>query len=421
MTAVNKIILKIISLVLLAACLTVLFVSMALAKRDQVIYPSNVAVGGISIANLNHEEARARLQANMGNKWKNTLQLKIDKNNAVYAIPLSELKIYYNLDSSLNKTNQRINQPSSIGAALYHSIIRGAAVNVVPILDVKDKNLLYKKIAEIKLNLDKPATNARVLYNNGYMEYVEHKNGFSVDLDASFKLVEKALGKGSLGPITLVTKDLYPQVKIDDIKNITDLIGVSVISLEPGQREDELSTKLIANLNGFIVMPGDQFSLQTAVDRQLSKAEKSQPSFQLIRRKLSEVLMSACRATNLNITCYEPGELIFANNLGKPIMLSLSIEGNDLAVKIFGCQTEAGKEISLIKEQTAISPEIEIQVDNKLKPGARNVIVGHEGKIVRTYRLVKINGKQTEKKLLAEEVFPASNTITKVTPDVSIK
>lgn len=416
MTAVNKIIMKIISLVLLAACLTVLFVSMALAKRDQAIYPSNVAIGGISIANLNHKEARAKLVATMENKWEKKLQLKMIQNNAIYAIPISEIEISYNLDSSLNKTDQRINQLSQPGTLLNHTIIRGTAINIAPVLDIKGRSLLYNRLAEIKENMDKPAKNARVIYNQGNLEFVEHKNGIAVDLDASLKLVETALEKGSLGPITLVTKDLYPQVKIEDIKNITDLIGVSVISLQPEQTEKGLS-KLLASLNGVIVMPGDQFSWQTAVDKPLRDAVKNQ----LTLSQLSKVMLSACQSAHLNINRTEPGNLVFSNNLGKPIMLSLAMEENDLAIKVFGCQTEPGKEISVIKEQIVISPEIEVQVDKKLKSGERNEIAGQEGKIIRTFRVVKINGEKVEKKLLSEEVFPPSNTIMKVAPDTSIK
>lgn len=417
MTAVNKFIVKIISLTLLAAFITVVFVSMALARRDQVIYPSNVNVGGISVANLNHEQAQARLLAEMAGKWPDTLQLKIDKNNAIYSLPLSELKINYNLDSSLKKTNQSLNQSS----LLQHTILRGAVNNIAPVLNIEDKSLLYKRLAEMKKNLDKPATNARILYKQGCLEYVEHRNGYAVDLDASYKLVENELDKGSLGPITLVTKNLYPKVKIEDIKMITDLIGVAMIDLQPGTSHNEITMQLLTSLDGFIVMPGDQFSMHADVEEQLSDYQKSQSEYKQTLHMFTEALLCACRSAHLNIGCTDPGKLVFSNNLGKPLMLSVAVEDNKLAVKIFGCQTEAGKEISLIKEQTVISPEVEVQVDNKLKSGERKVIEGQEGKTVRTYRLVKINGEKIEKKLLSEEVFPPRNTIMKVPPDTVVK
>lgn len=416
MTAVNKIIVKIISLVLLAACLTVLFTSMALARRDQTIYPSNVTVGGVSIANLNHEEAQARLQAEK-DKWPSTLQLKIDKNNAIYSLPLSELKINYDLDSSLKKTDQYLDKSS----LLQHTIMRGAANKIAPVLNVEDRSLLYNKLAEMKKNLDQPATNARILYKQGCLEYVEHRNGYAVDLDASLKFVENELENGSLGPITLVTKDLYPKVKIEDIKMITDLIGVAMIGLQPGTSQNDIAKQLLASLDGIIVMPGDQFSMQTEVDKQLSDYKKNRLEYKQTLHMFNEALLSACRSAHLDIGCTDPGKLVFSNNLGKPLMLSLAFEGNELAVKIFGCQTEEGKEISLIKEQTVISPEVEVQVDEKLMNGERNVIAGQEGKTVRTFRLVKINGKKIEKKLLSEEVFPPKNTIMKVPPDTVIK
>jgi len=418
MTAVNKIIIKIISLVLLAAFISVLFVSMALARRDQVIYPSNVTVGGISIANLNHEEAQARLQTEMSHRWPDALQLRIENNNSIYSLPLSELNINYNLDSSLKKTNQSINQ----AFLLQHAVMRGTANNIVPVLNINDKDLLYNKLAEMKKNLDKPAVNARVLYKQGCLEYVEHRNGYAVDLNASFTLVKNELAKGSLGPITLVTKDLYPKVKIEDIKMITDLIGAAMIDLQPGKNQNEVANQLLASLDGVIVMPGDQFSINDAVDGRFSDTQKKQINYRQTLLKFKDALLSACQSAHVKIIgSTEADQLVFLNNLGKPLMLSLAFEGNELAVKIFGCQTEAGKEISLIKEQIIISPEVEVQIDKKLKSGEKNVIEGQDGKTVRTYRVVKINGQKVEKKLLSEEFFPPRNTIMKVSPDTIVK
>ena len=385
-------------------------------KAAAILASKNMTVGN-SIANLNHEEAQARLKAEMASKWPSTLQLKINNNNAIYSLPLSELKINYNLDSSLKKTDQYLTQSS----LLQHTIIRGVANNIAPVLNIEDRSLLYKKLAEIKKNLDKPATNARISYKQGCLEYVEHRNGFALDLDASLKLLENELDKGSLGPITLVTKNLYPKVKIEDIKTITDLIAVTMINLEPATSQNEFTTQLIASMDGVIVMPGDQFSMQTAIDRLYSDSGKIQENDKEILLKVTNTLLSTCRSAHLKTGCTEAGKLEFSNNLGKPLMLSLAIDGNELAVKIFGCQTEAGKEISLIKEQTVISPEVEVQVDKQLKSGERKVIEGQEGKAVRTYRLVKINGKKTEQQLLSEEVFPPRNTIMKIPPDTVIK
>lgn len=417
MTTINKIIAKVISLVVLAACITILFTSISLARRDEAIYPSNTEVGGIAIANLNHTQAYEKLKAEMGRKWGNKLQLKID-NNAIYAIPLSELKITYNLEESLEKADQNINRSSAL--SLNHSLIRGSKMNIAPVIKIADESLLYNKLAELKKKLDIPATDARVLYTQGYLEYVEHKNGKAIDLEVSLVNIKAALAKGSLGPVHLVTKNLYPQVRIEDIKSITDLIGVNIISLPAGQNEAGLKD-LLACLNGTIVMPDGQFSWQKIISKKADQAELNQTSAAQYLPIVTEGIVNTCRSAQLQMISSEPGGLIFVNSLGKPIMLSLLLQENSLEIKIFGCQTEAGKEISLIKEQSIISPEDTVEVDPTLKSGEKNVIAGQAGRIVRTYRIVKINGTRTEKKLLSEEVIPPVNTIIRVSPDTIMK
>lgn len=411
MTAVNKTIFKAISLALLAAFITVFTVSMALANRDEEIYPSNTVIGGIAVANLNHQQARAKLQTEMGKNWGNALQLKIDNSKAVYTIPLTELKITYDIDASLQKADQLINHSSGLTSSLRHTLIRGTELTIAPVMVINDKGLLYNRLAELKKKLDKPAADARVLYTQGYLEYVEHKNGYTVDLDASLARIESELKKGRTGPLRLVTKTLYPKVKIEDIKSITELIGVSMTSLQPGQTAE--ISKLQAAMNGTIVMPGDQFDWQKAAGGAFNNLA-SLPLF-------TEVMVNACRSAQLSINCADSGQVAFTNNLGKPIMLSISLEQSDLVVKVFGCQTNAAKEISLIREQSTISPEIKVEVDNSFKTGQREVIPGSDGKIIRTYREVKINGVKTEKNLLSEEVIPPVDTVMKVSPDTVIK
>ncbi len=421
MTGVNRFILKVISLLLLAVCLSVVLVSMALAKRDEAIYPSNVAVGGISIANLNHEYARERLANEMGEKWEHSLKLKIDKNDALVSIPISDLGIEYNLDASLQKVDDYLAQPAQLGSPLQHAVIRGETIDIPPVLDIKDINLINNKLLEIKKNLDKPATDARVLYTKGYLEYLVHANGFTVDLEASRQVILKAISQGSLGPVSLVVKDLYPKVKAEDIKNINSLIGVSVSGLEASQIGDPIAKHLLLKINGTIVMPGDEFSINTAINEALPADKEVATRYQQMLLKVSNTMANACQSARLSIGSADPGNFKFSNNLANPIMIYIAIEDDKMLVKIFGCQTDKNKEIVLIKEQTVISPEIEVKIDRKLKPGDKNVIEGQAGKKISTYRIVKVNGEETEKKLLSEEIIPAKNTVMQVAPGTGIK
>ncbi len=421
MTGGKKIIIKVISLGILAACLTIALVSVALARRDEAIYPSNVAVGGISISNLNQQNAGEKLKAEMGKEWDNKLRLKIVKHSDVVSIPLTELGIEYNLDASLHKVDEYLNNASPLGWNLQHAVIRGEAINVAPVLDIKNKNLLNSKILEIKNKLDKPATDARVIYTKGYLEYLVHDNGYTVDLEASLETIRKSLARGSLGPVSLVVKDLYPKVKAEDIKSIDSLIGVSVTDLDAWQINDPVLKQILSKINGTIVMPGDGFSINSAVNQLTPPNQESSARLQQIIQKLSNTMENAGQSAHLSMTATDSGKVQLINNLGNPLMLHLAVEDNKLLVKIFGCQTDKGKEILLIKEQTLISPEIEVKVDRKLKPGDKIVTQGKEGKKVSTYRVVKIKGEEIEKRLLSEEIIPARNTIMIVAPGTTVK
>lgn len=417
MTDVNKIIFKVISLGLLAACLSIMLVSIALAQRDEAIYPSNVAVGGISIANLSQNEAQAKLKADLGEKWNNKLKIIIDKNHSSVSIPIKELGITYNVDASLAKVNAYLNT----GSFLKHAVLRGEAINIAPVMDIKDKNLFNHKLVEIMKKVDKPAIDARVLYTKGYLEYVVHADGYIVKQDTSLDHIIDAINDGSLGPVALDLQDVYPKVKAEDIKNIKSLIGVSTSNLEPWQNSDPAFASLISRINGTVVMSGDEFSLNSALNQPTSMDQEAAARYQQMVLKISNTLINACQSAHLSMVSTAPGKAQFVNNSGNPLMIYIAIEDNKLLVKIFGCQTDKGKEIVLIKEQTVISPGIEVKVDRKLKPGDKIINQGQEGKKISTYRVVKINGEETERKLLSEEIIPPRNTVMTVAPGTTVK
>lgn len=415
MTDVNKIIFKVISLGLLAACLSIMLVSVALAKRDATIYPSNLKVGGISIANLNKEEAKIKLSAEMGNKWDSQLKIIVDKQNSVVAIPITELGITHDVDASLKKADEYLNSRG----LLQHALIRGESIDIAPVMEINDQDQFNRKFTDIMDKANKPAIDARVLYIKGYLEYVVHADGYIVKKDASLAHIKRAIAEGSLGPVALIYQDVYPKVKTEDIKNIKSLIGVATSSLNGLNLPEPMLTRLISRLDGTIILNDEEFSLMKALDEPAFK--EGDQSYQPMVFTISNTLMNACRSANLHIVNNEPGKIEFSNNTGNPLMINIALENKNLLVRIHGLQTEKGKEMTLIKEQSIISPLTEVKIDKKLKPGDRIVAEGQEGKKISTYRVVRVNGKEIEKKLLTEEIHPPRNTVITVAPGTTIK
>ncbi|PKM77305.1 MAG: hypothetical protein CVU90_08350 [Firmicutes bacterium HGW-Firmicutes-15] len=414
----KKTIAKVISLVMVAAIITILLSSLALAARDERIYPSNISVDGIAIANQTRQEALRSLEGGM-NEWEGILRLKISNAGEIISIPIKDIGISYDLDRTLVKADDIVDKSQAADSLWKNAMIRGKAINVNPILRLDDKELLYSRLLEIKQTTDKPAIDARVLYKDGLLEYISHEKGSAMNISVAIKEINDALAEGDLGPVSLTVNELSPNVKNEDIKNVKELIGVYISKLDRSPIINSDMQLLISLLNGNIVIPGETFSMIKTLNQKVPQSPAA--------NTLSEAIYQACLNAHIQVV-ERPAQtaafkdVAFMNNLGNPVLLYLAIEDNKLLVKIYGCQTETGREISLIREQTVLTPEIIEKVSLGLKPQER--IVQQEGKNgiqLKTYRLVKENGKEVAKDLLAEETYPPLNTIILTAPGSIIK
>lgn len=400
MTDSKKFITRIILLMAVAVILTLWLASLALAKRDSVIYPSNIIVGGVSLAGLGHDEAAELLaeQLPVGHGRQLLLQLP---SRQLY-IPFSEVGIAYDIPATLDQIDTSSHQ-TGIGV-FKHSIARGSTINMAPKINW-NRTLMEEQLTEVKNTCDQPAINARILHSNDYLEYIGHKTGYAIDKNASLKEIENSLQEGSLGPIPLITSEIHPRVKIEDIKEVKDMLGISVsrINLPIADLKP-----LLHLLNGFIIMPADSFSLNQIISPQ--SMAFSDGSLVLVNGTLIRALSQA----GLSQSIQPPG---FANNLQHPVLITALIDGNNLIIKIFGCQTDEGKEILFITEKEEIPPQMQVKIDKKLSPQQRIVLQeGQNGYINRSYRVVRIKGQETEKTLLSEELTPGRDTIIAVGP-----
>ncbi len=395
---------RIILLITVAVILTLWLVSLALAKRDAVIYPSNILVGGVSLAGLDHDEAAKLLAEQLPTSYGSQLLLQLPSRQLY--IPFNEVGIAYDIPATLAGIDVSLHRK---GLGVFrHSIARGNTINAAPTINW-NRTLMEEKLSHLKVNHDQPAINARILYSNDYLEYVGHKTGYAIDIHASLKEIENHLQKGSLGPIPLISSEIHPRVKIEDIKEVKDLLGISMVRINLPVADLE---HLVQDLNGVIIMPADNFSLTQIIS--IKSIIYADSSLTLLNDTL-------CRALSQAGLKYIDQQVGFINNLEHPVLITALIEGNNLIIKIFGCQTEKGKEILFITEKKEIPPQIQMKIDRKLSPQQRIVLQeGQSGYINRSYRVVKIKGKETEKTLLSEELTPGRDTIIAVGP-VTIK
>ncbi|MEN6460251.1 MAG: G5 domain-containing protein [Syntrophomonas sp.] len=407
MTDVKKTIARVISLTTIAIIISLFLVSFALASRDGKMYPSNFSAGGISLANLNDEQAGAQLERIIPAKLGSLLQLKLP--DKIIAIPIKECGISPDCDATLENINALLNQDRGAIGLIKHSVIRGQDHDINLIYRA-DKDLLYKQLVKTQTAYNKPAIDARILYDNGLLEYISHQNGYLINVDATMQNICNALQKGDLGPIEVSATIMYPRVKIDDIKTVKDVIGAYAIpvSSEQGEKGSNLSVAS-DKLNGVIIMPDETFPVR-----------RNQPANDFY--PLTKAVYNAVHQAGLKVT-EQPGstggnDIYINNSLTTPVLLSAIMKDNKLLVRVFGCQTEAGKEIHLTTEETEVPSQVKVNTDTSLGPGQRKVKQeGKNGFTIRTYRIVTKDGHQLEKNLLAEEVHRGTDTIIVVGPN----
>ncbi len=409
MTDAGRLWLKIVTMAVIAISASLLIVSFALATRDRDFYPSNIWLGGVSLANMDKQEAYSLLQAELPARWGDKLTLLIGEQEAL--LPIKEIGISYDFAASLDKIEEEVFAGSGV-ALLQHSAARGQKQMITPVLSW-DKGALAEKVLQIKKEYDQPAIDARIVYNQDYLEYRAHKNGFIINADASMKHIAEALDKGILGPVNISATEVHPRVKIEDIQTVKDIIGVSAKKIDnPGQE----TLDMVEKLNGIIIMHGEKLDIQKILeaDKKESKAPANEGKEQVKGAIMQACLQAGMQETN-NGTAVE-------SQLQHPLLLTAGLDGHTLLVKVYGCQTEPGKVIKLLSEREEIHPEVQIKLNRRFSPQQR--IVQQEGKkgfILRNYRVVNSGGKLIEKSLLSEEITPATDTIIVVGPGGSRK
>ena len=115
-------------------------------------------------------------------------------------------------------------------------------------------------------------------------------------------------------------------------------------------------------------------------------------------------------------------DLKVTNNYSTPIYVEGYTKGRTLTFTIYGKETRpANRTVEFVSETlSTIDPgEPEIKVDNSMAPGTRKQVQSaHTGIKSRLWKVVKVDGTETERTLLHTDTYNASKAIVMVGPEV---
>lgn len=408
MTHIRKDLIRVLAILFTAIFVTILLTSYALAARDREVYPSNVYVGGIYIGGLTCEEALQKLEQDGPGSWEKQICLSVPGKQTKIELSMQELGLVYDIPATMDEVESLVLD----GAGPYpfnHALIRGKRQDIPLALRVESPEAMYRQLKEIKKTVDRPAVNARVLYKEGSLEYRNHEYGYVVDTEETIQRIKEHPILAGQNTIELAIHKISPHVRIEDVKNIKELIAVTAISIPPSDLTE--MEKLLDGNNGTVLLPGDHVLLP---------GEETQS--QEIKKLLIQALEPGARMAQIGIRRVNDTSIDMTNTLSNPILISMEIEDAKLFIRLFGCQTEKGKEILTIKEQKIVPYGEKLRPDNSLKNGQQKLIqAGQNGMVTRSYRVVKKNGREVERSLLSEQIVQPKDAVLLAAPDTVLK
>lgn len=385
------------TLVLLVMVVANLYiVELILSYRDKNIYPSNLFLAGVSLAGTSREEALKSWPGEAKTVWGDTITLKWP--GGVFNIPLERWGIEYDAAASLDRADSLLKGEKT--AYMHHIVMRGKKQEVTPVFKWDEKRLQLEVVALVmKETSPKKEADARLYCDNtGKLQFKAEEYGYKIDPLGTYRKVADHLKAGTLN-IEAEVIPVKPEITLEKIDKINTLLNVEAFKTEaiyPSWHD------LLAAVDGKAVLPDKKWDLE--------KSLAEIPVYSYVLKSDKDLLLSALVKAWQGAGLKTDGYKLINEGKG-PVGITLNVEKNDiLVVRVWGLEDNK-KKVVIKKEEKIIEMPVEIKIDQNLPPGEKRVENGEEGRIVFNYKVVLVDGREKEKKLLWQETEPPKANI----------
>jgi vancomycin resistance protein YoaR len=316
----------------------------------------------------------------------------------------------------------------------------------VPIHDKYNDGKFGRLIDEWREAIDRPPRNAAVSLLTGGI--IPHEQGRKLEIETLRPLVLKALHKGDVTLVPLPVVPLYPEVTVAEISQtgLKEIWASFTTSFDPSDANRTANIRLSARrINGHIVYPGQTFSFNEVVGPR-DKEHGFKEALEIVDGEfvpgigggvcqVSSTLYNAVILANLDVAersnhskplgyvglgrdatvAYGALDFKFTNNSGSPVMIMAETESSKLVVGIVGQRPMTESVQVLSEDKQLISPAIVKKQDPELYLGETKVDKqGKPGFEITTVRVVRIDGREIRREILARDHYLPENTIVKV-------
>lgn len=309
-----------------------------------------------------------------------------------------------------------------------------------------DDTVLTDFIEENCSVYDVKAKDSRLKVKNGELKATKSRVGQEVQVDETAELLKKIMlsedGEES-GEVTAVVEQTEPKYTQEEVSQCTDLLGKYSTTYSTYQVERSSNVATAAGrINGTVLYPGKTFSTVKVIkDRTEENGYKSAPEYSSGKVvdgigggvcQVSTTLYNAIINAELEIVERSPHSMVvsyvdvsrdaaisgdykdfkFKNNTDYPVYIMGSAYGGVLTFQVYGHDTRPeNREISFESEITdTIEPGEEVVTEDPSLPANYRSVTqsAHVGYRAKLWKIVKVDGVQTEKIQLNTSSYNAS-------------
>lgn len=439
---------------LVFVCLALVFlVSYLLLHRYVSQYPQDIIcdhiyIGTADVSGMTRDEALQSMSEHLAEDQTKTVTLQAGDQSA--EATLEEFGVYY---QDIEKTVDEALAYGKKGSVFsrYRKLRKLKKEKLV----LEERMVVNQELAEAVLQeravpIADHAKDASITRTGDGFSIQEEQEGTTVDIGSSIGALEDYLNNGwDHGDFVLemVLVKEEPKIKAADLESIQDELGSFSTDAGGGQRWQNLETAS-GKLNGMILMPGDEVSVHDVTapyDEEHGYVPAgSYENGQVVDTygggicQVSTTLYNALLYAELEIVeryphsmmvnYVEPSrdaaiagdtkDLVFKNNQETPVYIEGGIdESNQLHFSIYGKETRDADRTVEFESETVAEEEYEVKYEEDPEAALGSVSYGgspHTGRSARLWKVVSVDGEETEREVINESHYNKSDQIIKI-------
>ena len=313
-----------------------------------------------------------------------------------------------------------------------------------------DENLVKAFVEENCTKYDQKAQNASLTRENGKFNFVPGQQGLVLDVDSSVRTIMDYLAsgwtsEGSSEVLTLDTKITEPEGSAEELAYVTDLLGSYTTSFSTSKANRSMNVNSgAAHINGTVLYPGEQFSAYETVAPFTEENGYAMAGSYLNGEvvdsmgggicQVSTTLYNAVLRAELEVTERSPHSMVvhyvdlsedaaiagtykdfkFVNSTDYPIYIEgYTTSDKKITFNIYGKETrDSNRSISFESVKVSEVPAATVLREDAGQPlGYKKASSADNGYVAELYKIVKVNGVETERVKVNKSTYKASNRV----------